>query len=89
MSHHVSLREVLGRAIHEVWCAEEGLCLGRPADIEKASDLATELQTQLRQAGYAIHANDGRCVRPRVGELGRPMSDAERIALGADREAHL
>jgi hypothetical protein len=82
MTHHVALREVVGRAIHETWCAEEGLCLGRDQDVAKGTDLAIELQTQLHAAGYAIHALDGRCVRVPGEAPGRKMTPDERVLLG-------
>lgn len=48
-----------------------------------AEDLAIELQSQLHAAGFAIHASDGRCVRPKGDprELGRPMTLEELAEL--------
>jgi hypothetical protein len=81
MSHHVSLSEVVGRTLHVAYCTAAA-CPGRDADIERAKDLAIELQTQLRAAGYAIHALDGRCVRVPGDPPGREMTPDERVLLG-------
>lgn len=72
------LSEMLQDAIREV----------KPAALERLdpldfADLATALGTALHEAGYAIHASDGRCVRV-PGELpGREMTASEARAFQA------
>ena len=47
-----------------------------------ADDLAEQIQTGLREAGYAIH-DVRRCIRlTGADEVGRPMTDAELAAVG-------
>lgn len=70
-----TFRQVLATAIEE---AE----LPVPDD-QGLADLATALQSHLHAAGMAIHASDGRCVRPSGDprELGRLMTLEELAEL--------
>lgn len=62
----------------------------KPAALERLDgldfeDLSIALLSRLHDAGFAIHALDGRCVRVdlAVDDIGRPMTEAEAVATGA------
>jgi hypothetical protein len=50
--------------------------------VASSEDLAIALTSRLHDAGLAIHALDGRCVRLPAEDLGRPMTDADRALIG-------
>ena len=55
--------------------------------IESVDDFGIALQSKLHDAGFAIHSNDGRCVRLKQGAeaFGRPMTDAEAVLVEQGR----
>ena len=79
VTHHVRLADVLAYAVGDV---REAFGLReRPAD-QAFDDLAIALGSRLHEAGYAIHANDGRCVRLAGPLPGRPMTTEELRMVG-------
>lgn len=79
MTEPVTLTDILAAALHETFCAEEGLCPGYNVDRSNGEEMARWVTNGLRNAGYAVHnVRDGRCVRPTEPKpAGRAMTEEE------------